>query len=194
MLDEQYQQFRLKMSGYERRHAWLSLLLDCYSIIDYSVNKSISESENKIACHKGCSVCCCQTIPLSTIEAVGVKFYIQTILNEKSRLVLARKLNENNKMCLFNIDGCCVAYPLRPIACRRYIMTSQCCSQNEDPVITRENDILEPSREYLYRAIEATLPFYNSQGICPSENEHIFDFYRKQNVKLSSIYDKILNL
>jgi hypothetical protein len=182
------------MSHYERCHTWLSLLLDCYAIIDYSVHKSISQSDKKIVCHKGCSVCCYQTIPLSIIESIGIKFYVQTILTEESRLLLVKKFDEYNKICLFIVDDSCIIYPLRPISCRRYIVTSQCCSLNEDPTTTRPNDVLEPSREFLYQSIKITLPFYESQNIHLLENEHIFDFYKRQNVKLSSIYDKILNI
>jgi hypothetical protein len=193
-LNNNIKQFRFQMPDHERRHMWLSLLLDCYAIIDYSVHESISQSDKKVVCHKGCSVCCYQTIPLSTIESIGIKFYVQTIPTEESRLLLDKKINKYNKICLFNAKDSCLIYPLRPIACRRYIITSQCCSLNEDPTITRANDVLEPSREYLHQAIKITLPFYESQNIHLLENEHIFDFYKRQNVKLSSIYDKILNI
>ena len=192
-LSDNTKQFRLRMSRHERRHPWLSLLLDCYAIIDYSVDKSISQSEKKIVCHNGCSFCCYQTIPLSTIESAGIKFYVQTILNDGLRSLIIKQFNECVKICIFNSHGSCLVYPLRPIACRRYIITSECCTLNEDPTESRPNDILEPSREYLYRAVEMTLPFYESQNIHLLANEHIFDFYKKQNVRLSSAYGHILN-
>jgi hypothetical protein len=193
-LNNKVKTFRLQMPRHERHRPWLSLLLDCYSIIDFSVEESIIQSEKNVACHKGCSECCHQIIPLSTIESAGIKFYVQTILTEKSRLSIIKKFNEHRQICLFNVNNCCIVYPLRPIACRRYIVTSQCCLYNEDPTITRQNDVLKPSREYLYRAIETTLPFYQSQNICIQNNEHIFEFYKRNNVKLSSIYNAILNL
>ena len=181
------------MPQYESRHQWLSLLLDCYALIDYSVDTSIARSKKKIACHKGCSACCYQTILLSTLEAVGIRFYVQAILTEESRTVLFNKYSEHKQVCLFNIDGSCIVYPLRPVSCRRYIVTSQCCKINEDPTITRPNDVLEPSREYLFTSIERTLPFYKSQNVCLSKDEHIFDFYKRQNVTLSAIYENILS-
>ena len=187
------EQFRFRIPEHERRHPWLSLLLDCYARIDYSVQQAISESNKKLACHKGCnSLCCCHTIPLSTFEVLGITFYTKTILDKKIHELLINKITKKNKMCLFNVDNCCTIYPLRSIACRRYIIASQCCTANEDPLATRRNDVLEPSREYLYRAIEVTLPFYLSQNIHPHAGEHIFNFYKRQNVVLSSVYDKIL--
>jgi hypothetical protein len=189
-LSDDINPFRLEMPRYEHIHPWLSLLLDCYAVIDYSVDKQIFQSEKIIACHKGCSYCCYQTIPLSTIESLGIKFYISTILSEKFRQLLINKFNKKQNICLFNVDNCCIVYQLRPIACRRYIITSQCCQLNEDPTITRQDDVLYPSREYLYNAIEKIIPFYHFQNIHFLDNEHIFDFYKRQNVKLSSIYDK----
>lgn len=193
-LDDDIKPFRLKLPHYERNHTWLSLLLDCYSIIDFSVEYCISKSEKKVSCHKGCSICCHQTIPLSTLESMGIKFYVQEILSEADRLLIVNNFNKDKSICLFNIDNCCIVYKMRPISCRRYIITSKCCHFDEDPTTTRPNDILEPSREYLYRAISLTLPFYKSQSIYLRDNENIFDFYKRQNIILSSIYKNILNL
>jgi hypothetical protein len=193
ILEDNIRQFRLEMSQYEDIHPWISSLLDCYAIIDFSVSKIIEQSNKNIVCYKGCSECCRQTIPLSTIEVIGLRFYVNTILNKESHSLLIKKFNEHKQICLFNVDDCCFVYPFRPIACRRYIVSSKCCEINEDPTMTRPNDVLIPSRELLHNAITHTLPFYHSQNMC-IDNEHIFDFYKRNNVKLSSVYDKILNL
>jgi hypothetical protein len=185
--------FRLQMSQYERRHPWLPLLLDCYALIDLSVAEISKQSGKKIACRKGCSVCCYHVIPLSVIECLGIKFYIQNILKKDIRLLLLKKIHENKSICLFNMDGCCSVYPLRPIACRRYVVAGKCCEMDEDPTVTRPGDVLEPAREYLCHAVEMTLRFYESQNIHIQENEHIFEFYKRQNVKLSSVYESILS-
>jgi hypothetical protein len=194
VLNDDIKPFRLQLQCYERKHSWLSLLLDCYSIIDFSVDNLISKSDKRVACHKGCSICCHQIIPLSMIESIGIKFYIQEILTESDRSLLINDFSKHKSICLFNVDNCCLVYQMRPISCRRYIITSQCCQFEEDPTTTRPNDVLEPSREYLYQAISLILPFYKSQNICLDHNEHIFDFYKRQNINLSSIYDKMLNL
>jgi hypothetical protein len=186
--------FRLEMPHYERLHPWLSLLLDCYAIIDLSVADIIKSSNKNIVCSKGCYFCCYQTIPLSTIEVMGIRFYINHILNKESRSFLIKIFTEKIEICLFNIDGCCTVYPFRPIACRRYIISQKCCQMNEDPTINRQDDVLMPSRELLYSAIARTIPFYDSQNIFKLDNEHIFDFYKRNNVKLSSVYDTILNV
>jgi hypothetical protein len=185
--------YRLRMPHYEQKHPWLPLLLDCYAVIDFSVAASISQSKKAPACYKGCSVCCRQKIPLSVIESLGIKFYVDNILHKHEYSQLIKNFNKSDRLCIFTIDNCCSVYPMRPIACRRYIITSQCCSFNEDALISRPDDVLEPSRDYLYQAIELTLPFYNYQSIHTGNSEDIFNFYKKQCVILSSIYSNILN-
>jgi len=181
------------MPRYEREHKWLSLLLDCYSVIDFSVQNAIEQSEKTIACYKGCTSCCYHAIYLSTIEAIGIKFYFQSILDQQYRLFIIKNLNEHKSICIFNVENCCAVYKMRPITCRRYIVCSSSCKENEDPTITRPSDVLEPSRELLYHAIKITLPFYKSLNIHIQDNEHIFDFYKRSNVLLSSVYKNIIN-
>jgi hypothetical protein len=191
---DEIQSLRLQMSRYERLHPWLTLLLDCYAVIDYSVAEAVARSEKKTACRKGCSACCGQIIPVSIIEASGIKFYIHNILRPQSRLLLAGKSGEHRSACLFNIGNCCTVYPMRPISCRRYIILSQPCSLNEEPLLSRPDDVPEPSREYLYRAVALTLPFYHALGIRRHGDEHVFDFYKRYNVALASIADSLLHL
>jgi hypothetical protein len=194
MLRDDITPYRLQIPRYEQNHPWLHLLLDCYAVIDFSTAASISQSKKIPACYKGCSFCCNQNIPISIIESVGIKFYIDNILHKPTYSQLINNFNEHNKACLFNIDNCCIIYPMRPISCRRYIITSQCCSFNEDPFLSRPDDVLEPSRDYLYQAVEITLPFYNLQGIYIDNSEDVFNFYKKQSIILSSIYDILLNI
>lgn len=192
MLEKNVNKFRFNLYDYENIHSWLSLLLDSYAVVDFSVFTAIENSNKKIVCSKGCSACCYQVIPLSTIESIGIKFYIQNILHQEYRHYVLENFYNNKQICIFNIDDSCAIYPLRPIACRRYLICSKRCNINEDPTITRPTDIITPSREYLYRAIEMTLPFYKSQNIHIMDNEHIFNFYKRNNVKLSSIYEKLI--
>ncbi|MDR2892185.1 MAG: YkgJ family cysteine cluster protein [Deltaproteobacteria bacterium] len=187
--------FRLRLPRDERKHSWLPLLLDCYALIDFSVAQAIEQaekSEKKLACHKGCAACCSQVIPLSTLECLGIKFYVQNILDPQHQAALHEKLNGPLATCLFNFAGCCAVYPLRPIACRRYLVCSRPCAKGEVPAVTRPADSLEPSREYLQQAIELTLPFYKEQNIPFKDNERGFEFYKRQNVQLSSAYANII--
>ena len=184
--------FRVRLPRYEHRQSWLPLLLDCYAVIDFSVAEKIKRSEKTVACRKGCSTCCEQIIPLSTLECLGLKFYVQNLLPQKYRGLLLKKFQTRQSMCLFNMAGSCIVYPFRPIACRRYIVCSQACRINEDPMTTRPEDVLLPEREFLYKAIAITLPFYAAQNLYPQENEPVFDFYKRQTVKLAEIYAEII--
>ncbi len=194
MLDNEVKPFRLPMTRYEKHYLWLAQLLDCYAMIDFSVAEAIKQSERSLACHKGCAVCCHHTIPLSTLEVIGIIFYVKTVLDKDSRTLLTKMFMEQRAICLFNVGGSCLIYPFRPIACRRYMVSSKPCKTNENATITRPNDVLVPSRELFYKAIALTIPFYHSQNIYQQENENILDFYKRNNVKLSSVYDKILGI
>lgn len=190
-LNDEIKRFRVRMHRFEHIHTWSASLLDCYAIIDHSVSKAIRESEKQLACHEGCAICCYQPIPLSILECLGIKYYVQNMLDKKIREILLRKTKENNQLCLFNIEGSCVIYPLRPIACRRYLVCSHPCRIGEDPTVTRKDDMLIPSRVSLYQAIAMTLPFYGLQNK-NHDQENIIKFYMKKNVILSSVYHNIV--
>lgn len=188
-----WQAYRLKMPRYEAQNAWLPLLLDSYAMVDLSVHYAVENAGRTIACHEGCGACCQQMIPASTLEVFGIKFYLEHRINKKFHATLAHA-HENPMLCIFNRDTKCSIYPMRPYACRRYIIANTCCLPNEDPTKTRPYDLVEPSREMFYEAIALTLPFYATQDLFPLEGEHIYDFYIRQNVILSSAYPQILGI
>ncbi|SHN70836.1 YkgJ family cysteine cluster protein [Desulfovibrio litoralis] len=193
-LDKSIEAFRLSMPEYEAKHQWLPLLLNCYAVIDFSVAQVTKKNKDIIACYKGCVACCYHTIPLSTIEVIGLGFYVNTILDQQLLATLLENFKTKPKICLFNLDGACVVYPMRPIACRRYMVAGQSCTINEDPLETRPNEVLIPSRRLLYTAVAQTLPFFQVRDIDGLQGEDVFDSYKKNIVELSSVYDKILKL
>lgn len=127
-----------------------------------------------------------------------MKWYVQTKLTKENQAVLREKLQKrkngqyNDTLCLFNSKGSCMVYPVRPIACRRYLVSAKACEIGEDISMTRPNDIIKPAREYLYAAVSRTLPFYTAINIPRQQQEDIFSFYKRQNVILAEIYDKIV--
>lgn len=193
--NDEVRNFRLRLPRHERRHPWLALLLDCYAIIDFSVAEAIRNSAKKVACRNGCSACCHQPIPISVLEALGTRFHVQEFLTPEQHSQIQENSKRGDSLCKFNNpnDNSCIVYSLRPIACRRYIVLSKPCELHENPVITRQNDVLIPSREYLYRSITVTLPFYKSQKIQPKKHEHVFDFYKRHNTTLLSAYTSIIS-
>lgn len=200
-LQKEIQPYRVQMKEHERTSPWLSMLFDCYAVIDLSVAKAVAKAEQKPVCHEGCTPCCQHIIPLSTLECLGLKWYVQTILSKENQTLLREKLQKrkngqvlptHGELCLFNCNGSCMVYPVRPIACRRFLVAGKACEMGEDTLTMRPQDMIKPAREYLYAAIAKTLPFYTAINIPRQEHEDIFTFYRRQNVILAEIYDKII--
>lgn len=203
-LFEEIKPYRVQMKEHEQATPWLSLLFDCYAIIDLSVAKAIKKSGKTPACHEGCTPCCHHIIPLSTLECLGLKWYVQTILDKETQALLRKKMQnrtngqeaenllKHGNLCLFNVNGSCVVYPVRPIACRRYLVAAKACELGEDVLTARPQDMINPVREYFYAAISRTLPFYEALKVPYQRNESPFDFYKRQNVILSEVYAKIV--
>jgi hypothetical protein len=62
----------------------LPVLLDSYVIDDYEreldVKNGVIKRGEKIACHKGCSICCTiHEIPITTPEFLGISWYYSEI-------------------------------------------------------------------------------------------------------------------
>ena len=62
--------------------------------------------------------------------------------------------------CPFLVDGACAVYPMRPLACREYIVFNQPCRLGERPEQTRPLDVLPLARTAQLQAFTVLLPFY----------------------------------
>lgn len=58
-------------------------------------------------------------------------------------------------------------YPVRPIACRRFLVFNKVCCLGETPTNTRPADVLQPSRVVLLDCLRLTLPYYEILGMAP---------------------------
>ena len=183
--------YRLRMTRYEQRHRWLSLLLDCYALIDLSVWQAVDTASDVLACREGCTACCRHTIPLSTLEALGLRFYVHTLLDAALYQDLRRNISRQGSLCCFNHQGSCTVYALRPIACRRYLVTGTACAEDESPLDSRPHAVLHPSRDVLRRAVALTLPFYRTIGLKPESGEDVLSFYLRKNMPLTSLNERI---
>lgn len=184
--------FRVHIKRLEQGRPWFSSLLDCYAVIDFSVADATAKSGRDAACRKGCNYCCYHKIPLSTAELMGLKLYAGHVLDAETKNFLAENLKKGGDLCLFNRDGVCTVYPVRPIACRRYVVLGESCLKEELPVVTRPQDALKPSGRLFALAAELTLPFYDVMRIPRMQGESPLDFYKRQNVFLSSVYSAVL--
>ncbi|EKO37623.1 MAG: putative Fe-S oxidoreductase [Solidesulfovibrio magneticus str. Maddingley MBC34] len=147
------------------RLPWLTALIEAGSIIDQGVDRAVALSGRVPACRAGCHACCSQPIPVSTIETQGLRWFALSHLNGD----LARKVGEALTMqrqapCPFLVDGACAVYPMRPLACREYIVFNQPCRLGERPEQTRPLDVLPLARTAQLQAFTVLLPFYGVRG------------------------------
>ena len=71
--------------------------------------------------------------------------------------------------CPFLHEGRCAVYPVRPMACRRYIVYGVPCAQGEDPTCTRPHQVLQPGQDFLQAALRHTLPWYRGRYPLPDQ-------------------------
>ncbi len=127
--------------------------------LDRSLHKeleaALASGGRTLACKAGCFACCSQPIPLSLAEVLAIKAFLRLSGVEPG---------DGKKACPFLNEGLCAVYPVRPFACRRYLVFNQICTANEDPTITRPEDVLRPSQADLFKALCLTLPVYAFLG------------------------------
>jgi len=140
---------------------WLTALIEACSILDRGVAQAVSGSRRTPACGPGCHACCSQRIPISTIEAQGVRWYALSHLRGDTALAVGQALlAQRQEPCPFLVDGVCTVYPLRPLACREYIVFGAPCQPGERPDQTRPHDVLPLPRIAQLQAFTVLLPFY----------------------------------
>ena len=123
-------------------------------------------------CGAGCGACCCQPIPLSLAEAVAIRKFLR--LTALPPPTPDPKGDPNH--CPFMENGHCTIYPIRPFACRRFMVFNHCCAPGEDPTVTRPEDVLRPSRKILFETLCLTLPVYQALGL-PVPDRVTLDFF-----------------
>lgn len=176
----------------EARFAWMPMLFDAYEIIDRGIDIAIKREKRKTqrrpACRKGCGVCCTaqSDIPVYPLELAGIYWYAIEKIQEGPRSVLVKQLaaHEGKMPCPFYIDSVCSIYPVRPAACRQFIVFTKPCSQGEDAFHTRREDVLTPLQDFIDRAFYIMLPFY---GILREDE-------RMQAVRNRILNTRVLNL
>jgi Fe-S-cluster containining protein len=149
---------------------WLPLLLEAYYIVDKGIAEAIKKEtkrNRKLACGKECSNCCKthQTIPVYPLELVGISWYATEKISGPEREALKNQLRSYKKddPCPFLLNGACLVHPMRPIACRQFIVFGKPCAESEDPYYTRLKDVLPPIKKYIDQAFFIMLPFYGVQ-------------------------------
>lgn len=170
------QRFRYNNRRFERMPG-MSLLLDAYALVDCGVAESIALQKEPPACGPGCCYCCIQPIPATPLEILALRLFAELELPPSRRDALKaafalfhRERTTLGGACPFLLEGCCGAYPVRPIACRRYVVFGQPCKAGEDATQTRPADVLHPRQDVMQAALRLTLPWYRERYTLP---EHI---------------------
>jgi len=90
---------------------------------------------SKVACHKGCSWCCYQTVMVTAPETWRIADYVNKLEDAPLRQRFVDRLRELDRStrdlsplaraslhtpCAFLVDGSCGIYPARPLACAEF--------------------------------------------------------------------------
>ena len=137
----------------------LKLIQDVFRFTDDMLTGCL-KSGTKLPCKKGCSWCCFLRVKVTPLEVMGIVDYLRSRLKPEQnpelwqRLIrtagLIRELRGNpgvcaERMCPLLVDGKCLAYPVRPIACRVYhsLNPSDCEAymKKDDSSLTIRRDI-----------------------------------------------------
>jgi hypothetical protein len=159
------EQQRLRIPEQENAHPWLGILLDALACIDAgtrAVLAALPSNAPSVACGPGCSQCCQdQLIPVTPLEITGLTWFCLERLKGETRKKVAQRLARSAPVgCPFLVDRRCAVYPLRPIACRRFIVLGRPCRNGEDVWVSRRQDLLLPPPEYKTAADRRMLPHY----------------------------------
>ncbi|MGW8273288.1 MAG: YkgJ family cysteine cluster protein, partial [Thermodesulfovibrionales bacterium] len=142
---------RIRFPGDEETFPWLSLILDAYFIVDRGIAEDIRAVRamgRQVACAKGCFACCAvqKTIPVYPLELVGITWYaVEKVTGSlREQLKISLRNHEEGCACPFLSDSLCAIHPMRPLACRQFIVMGRACGGEEDPYHTRKGDVMPP--------------------------------------------------
>lgn len=152
----------------EGKYAWLPPLLDTYYTSDVAVEEDLAQRDIKPACHSGCHACCLKpTVPVTAPELIGISWFASEVLAGELRAKVKQRLieHESRLECPFLIDRKCSIYPMRPLACRQFLVTQRPCEIGEDPLETRPGDIVKLTREKVIRPTAMRLLEWPGYGL-----------------------------
>ena len=149
---------------------WLAALLKAYAVLDVGIAQAVAATGRQPACQAGCYACCCQSIPASSLEVQGLRWFVLTQLPVRTgRLVGQALRNREDPNCPFLVDGSCASYALRPMACREFVVFARPCTLGESPVVTRPQDVLALAAAAQRQAFALLLPHYGVTGAAARE-------------------------
>ena len=190
--------YRYHNSRFERALPGMDLLLDAFAVVDCGVAQAIAHRGQTPVCGPNCYQCCIQPIPVTPLEILCLRLFIRPEFalvhsahdagHEPNHRVghasgsaqaaglaltagFAAFTGEAVSMgatCPFLYEHRCAVYPVRPMACRRFIVYETPCAKDEDPTRTRPQHVLQPGQDFLQAALRHTLPWYRERYPLPS--------------------------
>jgi len=161
----QIQPGRLRFPEDEKRQPWLSLLLEIQHITNQGVAAAIKADGRKLACGRGCAVCCRDQadIPVYPLELMGIAWYATEKLDPDFRDRVRSQLQQHRDLgaCPFLVDEACAIHPLRPMACRQFNVFTTVCVAGEDAFHSRHGDVLRPDAKRKDAALREMLRHHN---------------------------------
>lgn len=139
-----------------------------FALVDSSVKEAIAKAQQcgrKCACGSNCPQCCKQPIPLTPAELMLIAAHIRHELAPDVRELLKGGLqsqiaNPLAAPCPFLACNSCAIYPVRPIACRRFLVSGRPCAAGEDACATRPHDLIVPDPAIRNEALALLLPWH----------------------------------
>ena len=132
--------------------------------LDKYLADTLAREKRPLACHAGCGACCHQPIPLTLAELLAIKSFLRLAGMRQPLASSAKERGEDkgktSSTCMFLHEDSCSIYPVRPFACRRYLVFNRPCVMGEDAASSRPQDMLISSQKILFDALCLTLPGY----------------------------------
>lgn len=180
---------RFQDPWFERNTPGATLALEAMAMVDQSVQTAIARAEaqgRRLACGPGCGTCCNQPVPLTQLEGIVLVRYAQLRVVPSLKRPLPRA---EGMHCPLLVDGKCSAYPVRPLACRRYLVLDKPCAPGECPTESRPDDMLLPSRQALEKALVHMLPWYADRPDYPKtdDSKTLWTFFRSITTLLQNL-------
>jgi Fe-S-cluster containining protein len=164
-----YRLARQFISGGISRASLSGLMASAFESLDSLIDSFRNRCEReglRVDCHKGCCLCCTQAVLASGHEVLAIREYLGDQFDpsalEGIRLRTAEKHSRTREMtameflhyihpCPFLAEGCCLIYPVRPVACRCYLSSSleSCREQHDHP---RDRTMIAALYEFPLRA------------------------------------------
>lgn len=153
----------------EARLPWLAPLMEAYAVMDAGMAEAVALAARPDpatglgrapACAKGCDRCCRDhVIPVTPPEVLGLGWYAAEKLEGPVREAVARAMERPGAggACPFLYQGACAVYPVRPLACREYVVLGAPCALGEDAAASRLADVVRPPRGALREALRLAL-------------------------------------